>query len=372
MPRVFFGQRSHPDWPIRRQKLIELLTKHDCARRQFRIRVFDQELDEFLVQVILSWRVRFRCSHCRAVFTEYPLFALPHKRFVKQDLLAEPQNYLAQQQSGSGRRARQRLRCCDYRRSQPNGTGRTAATISGMWLFHSVSANELHPDCMRRRLLEYCYHPPGQVLPQDLSLCESEFEREVATELVNAGYRVIPQYPAAGKRIDLVVEGTKARLAIECDGDRWHGADRYEADMARQRMLERCGWKFVRVRGSSFYANRQREIGRIVDKAIQTVAAENVPPDAASTIDEAVRKDIAVGEDDRIIRDVIGFGYVMWMRLSRWGKEHDTLNRRERKFVYDVGRHIRQQWPLTIRQARWAAAILEEATQNGFDVNDRG
>jgi very-short-patch-repair endonuclease len=340
-----------------------------------------------------------------------------------------------------------------------------------MWLFHSISAHELHPDCMRRRLLEYCYHPRTQSLPQDLSLCESEFEREVATELANAGYRVIPQYPAAGKRIDLVVEGTKARLAVECDGDKWHGADRYEADMARQRMLERCGWKFVRVRGSSFYANRQREIARIVkqldsldimpigrspdedatlwiedisgqqciesmrsggvsqfqdalqerktnsietadscggtevpteptesmESAIQTDAAENVPPDAASTIDEAVPKDIAVGDDsptastltdeldldaaarlqvpnasdenDRIIRDVVGFGYVMWMRLSRWGKENETLNRRERKFVYDVGRHIRQQWPLTIRQARWAATILEEATQNGFDMH---
>jgi hypothetical protein len=159
-----------------------------------------------------------------------------------------------------------------------------------LWLFHSIAAHELHPDCMRRRLLEYCYHPPTQSLPQDLSLCESEFEREVATELANAGYRVIPQYPAAGKRIDLVVEGTKV-------------------------------------------------------------------PDASD-------------ENDRIIRDVVGFGYVMWMRLSRWGKENETLNRRERKFVYDVGRHIRQEWPLTIRQARWAAMILEEAIQNGFDMND--
>jgi hypothetical protein len=59
----------------------------------------------------------------------------------------------------------------------------------------------------------------------------------------------------------------------------------------------------------------------------------------------------------------------MWMRLSRWGKENETLNRRERKFVYDVGRHIRQEWPLTTRQARWAAMILEEAIQRGFDMN---
>ena len=72
--------------------------KHDCARRRFRIRVFDPRLDEFVVQVLLSWRVRFRCRHCQKVFTDYPPFALPHKRFVKQDVLAKALKYLADQQ----------------------------------------------------------------------------------------------------------------------------------------------------------------------------------------------------------------------------------------------------------------------------------
>ena len=150
-----------------------------------------------------------------------------------------------------------------------------------LWLFHSVSKHELHPDCMRRRLLEYCYHPRTQVLPQDLSLCESGFERDTASELARLDYRVIPQYPVAGKRIDLVVEGAKTRLAVECDGDDWHGPDRYEADMARQRMLERCGWKFVRIRGSSFYANRQREVARVVEQ-LHTLGIDPI----AKTADE--------------------------------------------------------------------------------------
>jgi very-short-patch-repair endonuclease len=54
-------------------------------------------------------------------------------------------------------------------------------------------------------------------------------------------------------RIDLVVEGMQGRLAVECDGDQWHGPDRYEQDMARQRDLERAGWNFVRIRGGDFY-----------------------------------------------------------------------------------------------------------------------
>jgi hypothetical protein len=49
-------------------------------------------------------------------------------------------------------------------------------------------------------------------------------------------------------------------LAVECDGDHWHGVDQYEADMQRQRMLERCGWEFFRVRESSFYLNHQEAL----------------------------------------------------------------------------------------------------------------
>jgi hypothetical protein len=49
-----------------------------------------------------------------------------------------------------------------------------------------------------------------------------------------------------------VVVGAQAKLAIECDGDTWHGPDRYEADLARQRDLERCGWNFFRIPESRF------------------------------------------------------------------------------------------------------------------------
>lgn len=69
--------------------------KHDCARRKFRLRVYDSTLDEIVVEVVESWRVRFRCRHCLKIFTEYPPFALPHKRFVKQDVLAKAWQYLS-------------------------------------------------------------------------------------------------------------------------------------------------------------------------------------------------------------------------------------------------------------------------------------
>jgi very-short-patch-repair endonuclease len=86
---------------------------------------------------------------------------------------------------------------------------------------------------------------------------DSWFEIDVALELLRKGFNVIPQFKVAGKSIDFVVEGGRARLAVECDGDKFHGADQYEQDMQRQRMLERCGWIFFRVRASQFYANKQ-------------------------------------------------------------------------------------------------------------------
>ncbi len=81
---------------------------------------------------------------------------------------------------------------------------------------------------------------------------DSWFEVDVFLYIHNRGYRVLPQYEAAGYRIDLVVEGMNQRIAVECDGDHWHGAEHYEHDMARQRVLERCGWQFCRIRGSRF------------------------------------------------------------------------------------------------------------------------
>ena len=61
-------------------------------------------------------------------------------------------------------------------------------------------------------------------------------------------------------RIDMVVEGADdVRLAIECDGDEFHGPDRWPADMQRQRILERAGWIFWRCFAST-WAMRKDEV----------------------------------------------------------------------------------------------------------------
>ena len=91
----------------------------------------------------------------------------------------------------------------------------------------------------------------------------SDFERDVFRLITQRGYHVRTQVavgdPANHRfRIDLVVEGMQGRLAVECDGDEWHGIERYEHDMARQRDLERAGWQFSRIRGGDFYCDQAR------------------------------------------------------------------------------------------------------------------
>jgi transcription elongation GreA/GreB family factor/very-short-patch-repair endonuclease len=142
-----------------------------------------------------------------------------------------------------------------------------------MWLFHTATLNDLHPDSVAHHLLDYCLHPGVEPTPlRDISLDElrrrmdeherderapqpfdSWFEAEVFLRLADRGYRVIPHYPMADYVIDLVVEGMHGRLAVECDGDIWHGAEAFDRDVYRQRMLERCGMHFVRIRGAAFY-----------------------------------------------------------------------------------------------------------------------
>lgn len=139
-----------------------------------------------------------------------------------------------------------------------------------MILFHSVGANQLNPNDVRYNLLQYCKDPHRvqaeiQQHEQDF---DSQFEKDVYQLISSKGYRVIPQVKVGtlGKKIDLVVEGMRTRLAVECDGDRWHGLDKWEEDMERQRVLERVGWTFWRVRGSAFYANPAKAMESLWDK----------------------------------------------------------------------------------------------------------
>lgn len=138
-----------------------------------------------------------------------------------------------------------------------------------MWVIHSMDpARDLKDGDLRRRLIEYAEDPDSaiQALERDEKQTESDFEKEVLLRLVREGYRVHPQWKVGSYRINLVVEGGGQRLAVECDGDRYHTLTNREEDMARQAVLERLGWKFVRIRGSQFFRNPDEAMKPIYNK----------------------------------------------------------------------------------------------------------
>jgi very-short-patch-repair endonuclease len=127
-----------------------------------------------------------------------------------------------------------------------------------LWLFHSATLDVLSPSCMRHRLLTYMLNPGRRATERETNKFDSQFERDVFEIISGKHFHVRTQVCVGDPtnhryRIDLVVEGMQGRLAVECDGDEWHGPERYEQDMARQRDLERAGWRFVRIRGGDFY-----------------------------------------------------------------------------------------------------------------------
>lgn len=147
-----------------------------------------------------------------------------------------------------------------------------------LYVVHSFTRDEVQDNDLRARLLDHLSNPLGidQHAIDDLrGLCESDFERDVFDELINRGYRVVPQVRAGSYRIDMVVEGgNDRRLAIECDGDQYHGVDQWMYDIGRQRTLERMGWRFWRCWGSSWTADRQA----CIDDLLETLSERGIQP----------------------------------------------------------------------------------------------
>lgn len=143
-----------------------------------------------------------------------------------------------------------------------------------IWLFHSVQLDDLsNTNDLRYKLLDHFQNHKPQALPLQKKIdrkpgtqpepFESWFEVDVFNDIVSRGYNVIPQYEVAmGRyRIDLVaILKNGIKIAIECDGDKYHGEEQFHNDLLRQRVLERCGWQFFRIRGFEYYSNREKAL----------------------------------------------------------------------------------------------------------------
>lgn len=159
-----------------------------------------------------------------------------------------------------------------------------------LWVVYSLDhATQLKPEDLRRDLIEHALNP--DVLMRKLDAAEerteSPFEAEVYKILATRNFRVRTQWAVGAYRIDMVVEGFDGkRLAIECDGDRWH-YDKVAEDLERQALLERLGWRFARIRGSAFYRNRTEAMtpvfNRLHELGIEPIVVTDLPEEAQAT-----------------------------------------------------------------------------------------
>jgi len=170
-----------------------------------------------------------------------------------------------------------------------------------LWVVHSFDPeHHLMPDDIRFRLLGHVRNPLAYLRANEheVGRTESPFERDVLQRLRDAGFRVRSQWRVGYYRIDLVVEGAGQRLAIECDGDRYHGIENLAKDMDRQAVLERLGWRFVRIRGSAFYRDADLAMRPVFDRLREL----GIPPEANHGKDPAAGPESAlVDELDALI-----------------------------------------------------------------------
>ncbi len=169
-----------------------------------------------------------------------------------------------------------------------------------LWLVYSLNPDiDLKDRDIRKMLIQHIQDPYAikNSFEQKAQETESEFERLVLKRLHIAGYKVTPQWKVGSFRIDMVVEGNGKRLAVECDGDRFHTIKQLEEDMARQAILERLGWKFVRIRGSAFFRDQEKAMIPVFEKLKEL----DIPPEAHT---ESIHNNDQFGEElkTRIIR----------------------------------------------------------------------
>jgi very-short-patch-repair endonuclease len=161
-----------------------------------------------------------------------------------------------------------------------------------MWLVYSLDpANDLKTGDLRRRLIEHAVDPRAVMreLKPSLERTQSRFEELVLGHLVRAGYRVRPQSQVGRYRIDFVIEGSGKRLALECDGDRFHPLEKLPEDMERQAILERLGWRFIRIRGSAFFRNPEKTMQGVFKKLEEAgVVPEGAEPPRTADEDSVI------------------------------------------------------------------------------------
>lgn len=160
-----------------------------------------------------------------------------------------------------------------------------------MWVVHSLNPEtDLKDGDLRRRLIEHAIDPESKLaewrrLNARIDPRSGDFEARVLKHLLQRGYKVLPQFRVGAYVLDFVIDGGAKRAALECDGDRYHTIENLREDMARQAVLERRGWRFVRIRGTDFFSRATETMANVFE-ALERLGVQPVgttPPQQPSS-----------------------------------------------------------------------------------------
>ncbi len=125
-----------------------------------------------------------------------------------------------------------------------------------LWVVHSLNpGTDLKGDDIRLSLIRHAEDPASTAaaLEKKHPAVLSDMEEAVSAELTRAGYRVVSRQKVGSYIVGLTCEGKGGRVAIECDGDVATDAQTIVTELNKQSVLERLGWRFIRLRASEYY-----------------------------------------------------------------------------------------------------------------------
>ena len=136
-----------------------------------------------------------------------------------------------------------------------------------LWIVHSIDKNNLKEGDLRKELFEYIDSLKENVFDKTAieNITASDFENEVARHLLEKNYTIKQKWRVGSYDIDMVAIYDDKKIAIECDGKTLnHTEEEVIANLEEQEILERCGWKFIRVRASEYFRNPEKAIKDLI------------------------------------------------------------------------------------------------------------
>lgn len=138
-----------------------------------------------------------------------------------------------------------------------------------MWVVHSMDPNtDLKGDDIRLKLISHAADPEStaKALEKTAPTAVSSMEKELSNALVSAGFDVTFREKVGTYIVPMICTGGGKRVAIECDGETPMSDEEISVAMSRQSVLERLGWKFIRIRASEYYQDKDAAAKKLIER----------------------------------------------------------------------------------------------------------